>query len=228
METILNSTLTAASGGVSLAQNYRAVLITGGEHPLIQIDQQFDSGEWGGCGQWALSTLTDGGLIDGLSIDYGQRWGITSGLSEALAEALAYVDHPETIPSAEAQAILDNAAIGNSAIGGSEREAEYFRANPEVARLVASGKIRKPETAEERLRAIIHPHVLVVGHKDGGEAEYFAYQNASIDSAEEETSHALVEAMMDELDMDSAEEIHEQGLTYIDQVMTSASPITIV
>lgn len=204
----IGSTLKASQGGVSLAQAYRAVLILSDDkEPLIQIEQQFTSGAWGGCGQWALSTLTDNGVIDGLSIDYGQRWQIDSGLSEALSEALIYVDCPQCIPSPEARAILDNASIG-SAEDNAPIGSEY-------------------QSSEQRLEAKVHPHVVVVARIDCGENDTYHYQDISIADAKEKTIDTLNAEILENWDFADMDDVIDNDLVYIDHCLTSESPITI-
>lgn len=73
---------------------YRARLITSPERaPVLAIDQQFHTGEWGPTGgRWFLFSLyRDGNTADSISIDAGQNWGIDKGMKQAINEALKIV-----------------------------------------------------------------------------------------------------------------------------------------
>ena len=83
-------TLTAQLAGRTLAQQYRAILKLSeyDGQPVVVVQQLCDGADnWRGTGgQWYLSTLLEN-PTDAISIDYGQRWGIQSGLLAALTKA---------------------------------------------------------------------------------------------------------------------------------------------
>jgi hypothetical protein len=209
---VLSSELFASSEGKILSQRYRAVLIlTPEDYPIIRVEQEFKaSGKWGATGGgWRLETLLEGGVSDSISIDYGQRWSIASGMAEAVAEAAIYVDHPETIHGGLADEILANERIGckpaptNDPIGS-----DY-------------------QSSEQRIRAAVHNFISVCGHTDGDEEEWFNYQDMSIDQAEALVRDTLTQNLLEDYDYKTAEEIEEAGIVYIDTVLTAETQITI-
>lgn len=95
---ILKNTLQPNLNGKPLDKTYRAVLETGKLGAIIRIEQPIKveqgaktSEEWHPTGgSWYLSTLLDGGIEDGLWIDYGQRWGVY-GMEAVLIEAAKFL-----------------------------------------------------------------------------------------------------------------------------------------
>ncbi len=77
-------------GGVGGGERslYRAALEHDKGGAVIAIYQPFKNGEYGRCGSWYLTTLLEGGSRDSLSIDYGQKWSISSGMTGAINEAV--------------------------------------------------------------------------------------------------------------------------------------------
>ena len=66
---------------------YRAVLEGGRYGAVLSVHQPFKDGTWGRCSGWYLTTLMKNNR-DEISIDYGQSWSISSGMQEALKEAI--------------------------------------------------------------------------------------------------------------------------------------------
>ena len=89
--------LQAEHHGEICDEAYRAVLINDKNSWLVRVEQQV-RGEWSVCGRWNLSTLLfgfpvnmDSRPLDSLSIDFGQRWSICSGMRAALKNAIEYI-----------------------------------------------------------------------------------------------------------------------------------------
>jgi len=92
---ILNTQLMGGIEGKEQSP-YQARLVPKNGKVLFQVSQNI-RGEWFQCGSWYLSTLLERERPhDGLSIDYGQQWSISSGMNAALKESVIYLaDHLE-------------------------------------------------------------------------------------------------------------------------------------
>jgi hypothetical protein len=89
---ILETELLASSKGKACDRPYRAVLVQDELGVVFRVEQPI-KGEWfPSGGGWYLSTLLERDTdYDGISIDFGQRWQIDSGLNDAIREACIYL-----------------------------------------------------------------------------------------------------------------------------------------
>ena len=68
---------------------YRAVLHEGDNGDDVIVVEQEINGAWHTTGgEWYVSTQTEDGIYDGISIDWGQKWSIASGMKDAINKAL--------------------------------------------------------------------------------------------------------------------------------------------
>ena len=88
---ILNSNLQASSEGKAIAKPYDAVLFIRRGVWIVGVRQPFDWGMQLTPGQWALETLLENPNQDGISIDWGQKWQIDSGMVNALTQVIAFL-----------------------------------------------------------------------------------------------------------------------------------------
>jgi hypothetical protein len=92
MKHILENTASASSNGRSCGE-YRAIVVCGDDGAIIRLEQPFGNNErWGAAGSWYLETLFNEGKghSDGISIDFGQKWQVDSGMRAIINEAILF------------------------------------------------------------------------------------------------------------------------------------------
>lgn len=98
MPFILSTDLYASFEGKEIPDKYQAILFLRNGHWIVGVCQGLPLGDFDLTpGQWYLTTLLEKpNQSDGISIDFGQKWQIDSGMQDALAQAVQFlIDYSE-------------------------------------------------------------------------------------------------------------------------------------